>query len=181
MMSCSSRQVFNSNLPSRGNSVNQSPASVLPPAGDQPSKLDDSRMNLVDSLNIGKEIILSQGDFFENGKNSLSVSDSGKTLSDASMDSGNLSDSEWKREYQVQVLTTEDAKEAEQKKKELEQIFGIGVLIVYNQPYFKLRTGNFTDTESAGELKRRLLEMGYEGVWIVETKVLVKKKSLLAP
>lgn len=129
-------------------------------------------MTLIDSLNRGKEIILQERDF---PPDSLHLTrDSApeiRTVKENAQGPSNETGKNWVRGFQIQILTTEDSREAESKKAEMEEILRMRVNVVYNPPYFKLRTGSFTSEAQASDYKKRLAEMGFDDVWVVKTRV----------
>jgi hypothetical protein len=45
----------------------------------------------------------------------------------------------------------------------------------YEQPYYKIRAGNFIDREKADEVRDRAKSLGYSDAWVVQTKVIIKE------
>ncbi|MFH1762420.1 MAG: hypothetical protein ABIA63_15080 [bacterium] len=137
---------------------------------------NDSAFTLIDSLNMSKEIILNEQDFsYEAVKNDYEDSVKKDNGSESNI-SADKSMPKWARGFQVQILATEDGVEAEEKKAEVSKKLNEPLIIIYEPPYFRLRAGNFVDHDEAVALKEKLLEMGYDGVWVVKAKVISDKE-----
>jgi hypothetical protein len=44
----------------------------------------------------------------------------------------------------------------------------------YEQPYYKIRLGNFTEREKAEGVKERAKSLGYPDAWVIQTKVIIR-------
>lgn len=49
------------------------------------------------------------------------------------------------------------------------------IYVDYEQPYYKVRAGNFTMRENAEEIKNIAKSLGYTDAWVIQTNVLLKK------
>lgn len=50
------------------------------------------------------------------------------------------------------------------------------IYVDYEQPYYKVRAGNFTSREKAEETKNFVKSIGYIDAWVIQTNVLLKGK-----
>ena len=78
--------------------------------------------------------------------------------------------------FRVQLYSTTDYYEAMAVRDEAGTKLGDDIYVDYEQPYYKVRAGNFTDREKAEETRRIAKSTGYADAWIIQTNVLLKEK-----
>lgn len=78
--------------------------------------------------------------------------------------------------FRVQLYSTTDYYEAMAVRDEAGTKLGADIYVDYEQPYYKVRAGNFTDREKAEEARRTAKSLGYADAWIIQTNVLLKEK-----
>lgn len=78
--------------------------------------------------------------------------------------------------FRVQLYSTTDYYEAVAVRDEAGTKLGDDIYVDYEQPYYKVRAGNFTDREKAEEARGIAKSLGYIDAWIIQTNVLLKEK-----
>ncbi|MDQ7063811.1 MAG: SPOR domain-containing protein [candidate division KSB1 bacterium] len=73
--------------------------------------------------------------------------------------------------YRVQILQTEDAEEARKVQKEAILDLDAEVYLIYDNPYYKLRVGDFRTRYEAEQFLEKVIRRGYSAAWIVRTKI----------
>jgi hypothetical protein len=68
---------------------------------------------------------------------------------------------------QVQFYASPDIAKARDVKSRAEANLPDSITLIYETPYYKLRTGDFRDYDQAEHLAVRLRAMGYETAWVV--------------
>jgi len=121
---------------------------------------------LLDSLSAGKELVLTP--------EKLQVEGVGSVKGDA-VPEATLNGSKMVQGYRIQVYATTNFKDAEKKKEDLLASLEEPVFVIYEEPFYKIRVGNFTREDEARELKKKLSEMGNDA-WIVQSQVRVRSK-----
>jgi len=81
--------------------------------------------------------------------------------------------------YQVQLLQTEDAKQARATVREAILALNVEVETFYEAPHYKLRAGRFVNRYDAEQLQNLATEKGYVNCWVVRTQVKVRANELL--
>lgn len=77
---------------------------------------------------------------------------------------------------QVQFFATTDRAAARDIRRRAETSLKDSVYMVFETPYYKLRTGRFTDYDRAEGLAVQLRAMGYESAWVVRKPASPKTK-----
>ena len=73
--------------------------------------------------------------------------------------------------YRIQIFQTENAEEARNFQKDALLHLDIDVYLTYDNPYYKVRVGNFETRFEAEEFLATLENKGYKGAWIVRTLI----------
>lgn len=74
--------------------------------------------------------------------------------------------------FRVQVLFTQDIEKATELRDSLNVVLPTEyIYVVYDQPYYKVRIGNYTDKLAADAMARSLMQKGYTDVWAVPDKI----------
>lgn len=73
--------------------------------------------------------------------------------------------------YRVQIFTSRFLQEAEVAREELFGKFDEPVYMDFEEPYYKIRIGDFATFEEGTEFLNRVRDMGYTEVWLVKVKV----------
>ena len=73
--------------------------------------------------------------------------------------------------YRVQILQTEDAQEAREVQKDAILDLDADVYLIYDNPYYKVRVGDFESRYEAETFLEKILRKGYQSAWIVRTKI----------
>jgi hypothetical protein len=111
----------------------------------------------LDTLNKGKELVLTPEDFNRPAKTVTARADTFVKTTNSI--------------YQVQFFTTTKLKKAEKEKKDIEETLQVQVSIIEeSSDNFKLRAGKFTKKEDAEKLKKQIKEIGHKDAWIVQNK-----------
>ncbi len=79
--------------------------------------------------------------------------------------------------YRVQILQTEDAEEARKVQKEAILDLDAEVYLIYDNPYYKIRVGDFRTRYEAEQFLEKVLRQGYSAAWIVRTKIKASNKQ----
>ena len=75
--------------------------------------------------------------------------------------------------FRVQILFTQDIERATELRDSLNaQLPTEYTYIVYDQPYYKVRIGNYTDKLSADSMVKMLVQKGYPDAWAVPDKII---------
>lgn len=84
--------------------------------------------------------------------------------------------------FRIQVLSTTEIDTANSLKAELSWLpETIGIYVIYDPPYYKVRIGDFPTRPDANPLLRNLQERGYADAWIVPDRVLKNPPRRLPP
>ncbi|MBX7151599.1 SPOR domain-containing protein [bacterium] len=75
--------------------------------------------------------------------------------------------------YRIQIFTTKDYYEAIAQRDEAIKKFTEEVYLDFEQPYYKVRIGNFTDKTAADEIKEFAKSVGYLDAWVIQTRVII--------
>jgi len=81
--------------------------------------------------------------------------------------------------YQVQLLQTEDAKQARATVREAVLALNVEVETFYEAPYYKIRAGRFVNRYDAEQLQNLATDKGYANCWVVRTPIKVRANELL--
>lgn len=73
--------------------------------------------------------------------------------------------------FRIQVLATTQEQQARQEKGALAAKTGLPVSIVFEQPYYKLFAGEFTQRAEAENNLAQMKRMGYNDAWIVRSAI----------
>lgn len=121
---------------------------------DSTKGVNQCQPTFLDTLNKGKELVLTPQDFNRPQKSTVSASDtSGINIT-----------------YQVQFFTTAKLKSAEKEKKDIEESLQVPVSIIEESAVYKLRAGKFKKKEDAEKLRKQIIEIGHKDAWIYQNK-----------
>ena len=81
--------------------------------------------------------------------------------------------------YQVQLLQTEDAKQARATVREAVLALNVEVETFYEAPYYKIRAGRFVNRYDAEQLQNLATDKGYVNCWVIRTQIKVRADELL--
>ena len=73
--------------------------------------------------------------------------------------------------YQIQIFASEDSTVAFSLKEAAEPKFNKKAIIVYEEPYYKIRFGNFISLNDAKLFRKKAINEGYNGSWIVDNNI----------
>lgn len=73
--------------------------------------------------------------------------------------------------YRIQILQTEDAQEAREFQQDAFLRLDIDAYVSYDNPYYKVRVGDFTSRFEAEEFLATLEGRGFKSAWIVRTLI----------
>jgi hypothetical protein len=73
--------------------------------------------------------------------------------------------------YRIQILQTEDAREAREFQQEAILRLDIDAYVSYDNPYYKVRIGDFPSRYEAEEFLTTLEGRGFKSAWIVRTLI----------
>ena len=104
-------------------------------------------------------------------------------VSDTVETSGSLSEDNRENEsgtitvpgFRVQLFSTTDYYSAISTRNEALTKFTEEIFLDFEQPYYKIRVGNFTDKQKADELRIIARSIGYPEAWVIQTKVTINK------
>jgi hypothetical protein len=75
--------------------------------------------------------------------------------------------------FRIQVLSTTEIDTANAVKAELSNLpESIGIYIIYDAPYYKVRVGDYLSRPDANLLLKSLIDRGYSDAWIVADRIL---------
>lgn len=98
---------------------------------------------------------------------------SGKTLEETGAKKLSEAVSDTVQGFRVQVLFTQEIETAAALRDTLNTLLPEEyVYIVYEQPYYKVRVGNYTDRVNANDMLRKMIAKGYSDAWVVPDNVL---------
>ncbi|MBD3168714.1 MAG: hypothetical protein GF307_04470 [candidate division Zixibacteria bacterium] len=72
--------------------------------------------------------------------------------------------------YRVQVFASRFLQEAEVARDEMFGLFDETIYLDFEEPYYKIRIGNFETAEEGEEFLSRVRELGYTEVWLVKVR-----------
>ncbi|MBL7995075.1 SPOR domain-containing protein [bacterium] len=78
--------------------------------------------------------------------------------------------------FRVQLYSTTDYYKALGVRDEAGAKLLDDIYVDYEQPYYKVRAGNFTMRENAEEIKNIAKSLGYADAWVIQTNVLLREK-----
>lgn len=78
--------------------------------------------------------------------------------------------------FRVQLYSTTDYYMALTVRDEAGSKIGDDIYVDYEQPYYKIRAGNFTERDKAEAAKNLAKSLGYADAWVVQTNVLLKEQ-----
>ena len=73
--------------------------------------------------------------------------------------------------FRVQLIAAADRIEAETFAREARSRLGVPIHVDFEAPYYKVRAGDFFDRVDALALRDRARANGYEGAWVIATRV----------
>jgi hypothetical protein len=71
--------------------------------------------------------------------------------------------------YRIQVVATRFLEEAERDAELVKGLYTVAVYIEYYEPFYKVRVGDFKTRQEAEKMKEKLVEIGFDSAWILET------------
>ncbi len=77
--------------------------------------------------------------------------------------------SKFKNMYRVQICATTDKNAAIEQKQIAEEKFNISGYLIYEEPFFKARLGDFSSVQDAKAFRLKVIRSGYAGAWIVKS------------
>jgi hypothetical protein len=87
--------------------------------------------------------------------------------------------------FRVQVLSTTEIDTANAAKNELSNLpESVGIYVIFDSPYYKVRVGDFLSRPDANQLLKTLIDRGYTDSWIVADRILmnpIPRKPILLP
>lgn len=73
--------------------------------------------------------------------------------------------------YRIQIYQSENAQEAREFQREAILKLDVDCYLSYDNPYYKVRAGNFATRFEAEEFLARIEKRGYKSAWIVRTRI----------
>jgi hypothetical protein len=73
--------------------------------------------------------------------------------------------------FRVQLYATRDVEKAKKVAESARNIFSMQTYIEYQDPYYKVRLGDFRTREEAERMRYNVTSGGFEDAWIVETTI----------
>ncbi len=73
--------------------------------------------------------------------------------------------------YRIQIMQTEDAEEARKMQKDAILELDADVYLIYDEPYYKVRVGDFRTRYEAEQFLEKVQRKGYASAWIVRTRI----------
>ena len=73
--------------------------------------------------------------------------------------------------YRIQILQTEDAEEARKMQKDAILELDTDAYLIYDEPYYKVRVGDFRTRYEAEQFLEKVHRKGYASAWIVRTRI----------
>jgi hypothetical protein len=122
----------------------------------QPQK--KSNLTFIDTLNKGKEIVLSENDFTP-----PPIAKTGNSVTTTVQ-------SESVAHFRIQVFASSQPDKLKEDKKKLEKQTTVPIAIVFEAPHYKLYAGNFLKRNDADTLLVKIKKLGYQDAWVVSTK-----------
>jgi hypothetical protein len=87
--------------------------------------------------------------------------------------------------FRIQILSTTEIDTANAVKNELSNLpESVGIYIIFDSPYYKVRVGDFLSRPDANQLLKTLIDRGYTDSWIVADRILmnpIPRKPILLP
>jgi hypothetical protein len=77
--------------------------------------------------------------------------------------------------FRIQVFALYDQEEAANRARELKVLQDEPVMLIYQEPYWKIIVGDFNNRRKAEQIKNGLINLGYIDAWIVQ----VQEKELI--
>lgn len=75
--------------------------------------------------------------------------------------------------YRVQVYSDKDRGSAKYIEAKLKKDFKLGVYLVYDAPFYKVRIGDFTDRDEATQFGIEMKKRGYRDAWVIKSAVII--------
>lgn len=122
---------------------------------EQQKKVD---MTILDTLNTGKEVILTEADF--NPPSEINTGNGG--TKNVKSESG--------IRYRIQVFASSQSERLKIDKKKIEKQLGLPVTIAYEAPYYKLYAGEFSSRSEADSVLAEVRKIGYRDAWITQIR-----------
>ena len=71
--------------------------------------------------------------------------------------------------YRVQIVISQNEKELQDVKIEIEKSIDEKTYIIFELPNYKLRVGNFLNRKEAENFQKKIVRLGYRTAWVVPT------------
>jgi hypothetical protein len=78
--------------------------------------------------------------------------------------------------YRVQLYSTTDYYAAVRVRNEAMTRFTEEIIMDFEQPYYKIRIGNYINRQEADEIRMYARTIGYPEAWVIQTKVTITKQ-----
>jgi hypothetical protein len=79
--------------------------------------------------------------------------------------------------YRVQLVSTRDGDEARAVKRDAFLSFEENVYVTFDDPYYKVRLGDFQSRYDAEILQEKAMEKGFVEAWVVRTQVFIQPQK----
>jgi len=154
--------------PEKTETVSQKTEISTPAVIEQKQELPQKKSNLtlIDTLNKGNEIALTENDFSVEVKTKSGKTASGTVKSDAGTTVV---------QYRIQVAAASSSDKLKEDKKKLEKQLKVTLSIIQEAAYFKLYAGEFDKKNDADTMLQRIKKLGYKDAWIATAKGSSKK------
>ena len=73
--------------------------------------------------------------------------------------------------YRVQIVISQNEKELQDVKIEIEKSIDEQTYIIFELPNYKLRVGNFLNRKEAENFQKKIVRLGYRTAWVVPTMI----------
>ena len=73
--------------------------------------------------------------------------------------------------YRVQIVISQNEKELQDVKIEIEKSIDEKTYIIFELPNYKLRVGNFLNRKEAENFQKKIVRLGYRTAWVVPTMI----------
>ncbi len=119
----------------------------------------DSKVTYLDSLNKGRELVLSDNDIVSLSQSVESTIPKGKK--------------EISEGYRIQLMASSSGETVRARKKMIENELRLKVYIIFDEPYYKVYVGDYKTRRDAESALNEIKQSGYPDAWIVKSKVFI--------
>jgi cell division protein FtsN len=91
------------------------------------------------------------------------------TIQSTGQESGAVAES--RPGYRVQVVASTLEEEADGVAETVRTLLTLPVYVEYSEPLYRVRVGDFTTREEAEAVRAKLVDLGFESAWTVETEI----------